>query len=148
MPKNCKYLYSLDGSQPNEVVLAIAASQTIKSGDLVCIASGLGAKASSSVHTAVFGIALEDITTGSSVDGSEKIPVLMLNHKSVFRVVYDPGTKTSLAAADKFGTAFDVDDGQELNLDDTTNGFLLVVNYDNTAATADVLVKSSVLWNA
>jgi hypothetical protein len=125
----------------------VAASQTIAVGDLVCIASGLLTKASSTVHTAIIGIATEAITTGATVT-DEAIMVMLLNEKSVIRMVYDPGTKTSLAAADMFLTAYDIDDDQEINLDDTTGGFLLVVAYDNTNDTADVVVKASALWNA
>jgi len=58
-------------------------------------------------------------------------------------------TKTSLAAADLFGTGFDWDaTNKKLNLDDTTGGFLKVVSYDNVADTADVVIDASTMWNA
>lgn len=147
-----EYKRSLDHSQPMVEKVHVAASQTIKAGMLLAISSGLAAKAAAGA-SAVLGIALADITTASSVGDDDQIPVLILNSKSVIRCKYTGSSKESLAAADKFGTAFDIAvDGtsgvQTLNLDDTTDGFLKVVGYNNTAKTADVVVKDASLWNA
>lgn len=149
-----EYKRSLDHTQPMVEKVHVAASQTIKAGMLLVVSSGRAAKAAAAASAGtVLGIALADITTGLSVGDDDQIPVLILNSKSVIRCKYIGSLKTSLTAADKFGTAFDIAvDGtsgaQTLNLDDTTDGFLKVVGYNNTAGTADVVVKDAQLWNA
>ena len=145
MAAKVQYIMSLDGSQPNEVMLKIAASQTIVAGDLLVISSGKGAKAGAAA-TLVFGIALADITTGSSVADTDEIPVLMLNEKSVIRVAY---TGTALSSANLWATAYDITAAQVLDTADTTGGFLLPVALPNTTkVTQDVIVKRSALFNA
>jgi hypothetical protein len=137
----------MDYTQPCIERVWVGDNQTIVAGDLLCISSGKAVKASETVHTLVIGIAMQDITT-TTASATDYINVLIINEKTVLRFTYDPGSKTSLAAADMFGTLFDIDADQEVNLDDTTNGFLLVVAYDNTNYYADCVVKASVLWNA
>ncbi len=144
MPK-FEYLKSLDGSQPNEVMLKIAANQTIVAGDLLVLSSGKGAKAGAAA-TAVFGIAMAAITTGGSVTDANEIPVLMLNSKSVLKVSY---TGTATTSANMWGTAYDINSSQVLDTADTTGGFLLLASLPNTAkSTIEVMVKSSALFNA
>lgn len=147
-----EYKRSLDHSQPMVEKVHIGASQTIKAGNLLDISSGLSVKAAATA-SAIIGIALADITTGDAVGDDDQIPVLILNTESVVRCKYTGSTKTSLTAADKFGTAFDIAvDGttgaQTLNLDDVTGGLLLVVGYNNDNDTADVVIKADDLWNA
>ena len=152
-PFDFEYKRSLDHSQPMSEIVNVAASQTIKAGQVLVVASGLAAKAAAAPTAGtVLGIALADITTSSSVGDSDKIPVLMINEKSVTRVGYIGTDKTSLTAADRFGTCFDIAvDGttgvQSLNLDDTIGGFLKVVGYDNTSKTADVVFDAYYMWN-
>lgn len=149
-----EYKRSLDHSQPMVEKVHVAANQTIKAGMLLVVASGLAAKAAAGAAAGtVLGIALADITTGAAVDDDDQIPVLILNSKSVIRCKYTGSQKTSLAAANKFGTAYDIavngtTGAQTLNIDDTNDGFLKVVGYNNTAKTADVVVKHANLWNA
>lgn len=147
-----EYKRSLDHTQPMVEKVHIGASQTIKAGMLLDVSSGLGVKAAATA-TAILGIALADITTGLSVGDDDQIPVLMLNTKSVIRAKYTGSSKTSLTAADKFGTAYDLAvDGttgaQTVNLDDTTGGLFLVVGYNNDNNTVDVVIKADDLWNA
>jgi hypothetical protein len=142
-----KYQKSLDYSQPNEIKVKINASQTIIAGDLIFISSGKGSKATAA-STAIIGIALEAITTGAEVTDADEISVLMINSKSVIRLDYAGVTKTSLTSADMWITAFDITSAQKVNLDDTTGGQCLVVGYDNTNETVDVIIKASALFNA
>jgi hypothetical protein len=145
MAAKVKYLKSLDGSQPNEVMLKIAASQTIVSGDLLVITTGKGVKAGAAA-TAVFGIALKDITTGGSVTDANEIPVLVINEKSVLEISY---TGTALTSAGLWITAYDITAAQVLDTADTTGGFLLAVALPNTTKTTqEVIVKRSALFNA
>lgn len=145
MAAKVQYIMSLDGSKPNEVMLKININQTIVAGDLLVISSGKGSKAGAAA-TAVFGIALGDITTGGTVTDANEIPVLMLNEKSVIRLSY---TGTALTSANLWATAYDVNSSQVLDTADTTGGFLLPVALPNTTKTTqDVIVKRSALFNA
>lgn len=134
-----KYLYSLDNTQP--MVVNIKTSAAVKDGDIVAITSGL-ITAMTAADTGIVGIANGDTASGGIAQ------VTLLSPMSVIRVPYVGTTKTTLADADKWGTAFDWDDtNKKLNLDDTTGGMLKVVNYNNTAKTADVTIGASALWN-
>lgn len=145
MARKVNYIKSLDATQPNEVMLKIAASQTIVAGDLLVISSGKGAKAGAAA-TAVFGIAEKDITTGGSVTDADEIPVTVLNDRSVIRVAY---TGTALTSAGLWGTAYDITAAQVLDTADTTGGFLIAVDMPNTVKTyQDVIVKRSALFSA
>lgn len=134
-----KYICSLDNTQP--MYKNIKTSATVTAGQLLVVASGVVAPAGAAA-TGVIGLAMADAASGAEVQ------VLLLNNKSVIRVPYTAGTKTSLVAADRFVTSFDIDSNQKMLLDDTTGGILKVVEYNNTAKTADVVVSSTVLWNA
>ncbi|MCU7521934.1 MAG: hypothetical protein HF312_17095 [Ignavibacteria bacterium] len=147
MSKKVAYLKSLDATQPNEVRVKIAASQTILAGDLISITSGKGVKAGAAA-TGILGIATQDITTGTTVTDADAILVIAINERSVVRMSYVGTTKTSLVDTDMYLTAFDIDANQNINLDDTTGGAMLVVGYNNTNKTADVVIKRSALWNS
>ena len=136
-----EYRYSLDNTQP--MTIAIKTGGAVTSGKLVAISSGLAVEASSAA-TAVLGICTATVGSGKMTT------VLLLNDKSVIRIPFVGVTKTALADADKFGTKFDIDSSQKLNLDDTTGGFLQVVGYENVttgAGFADVVVNSGAMWN-
>lgn len=133
------YKRSLDGRQIT--TMEIKTNADVVAGDLLAITSGLVGPATAA-DAAIIGIAGGDAASGAMCQ------VIMLNEMSVIRVPYMGTTKTSLAAADLFGTKFDWDATKKLNLDDTTDGFLQVVAYDNTAKTADVVVCKAALWNA
>jgi hypothetical protein len=138
--QNARYLKSLDGSQPS--VVKIVTNAAVVAGDILAITSGLVGPLTAA-DAAIIGIAQGDADIGA------ECYVALINDKSVIRVPYAGTSKTSLAAADRFGTAFDWDaTAKKLNLDDTTGGTMIVVNYDNTADTADVIFKASALWNA
>ena len=148
---NVRYIRHLMHAQPTVVSAVVADSQTILVGDLVCIASGLVTKASASVHTGVFGIALDALTT-TTHDSTSKINVLLLDEYSVIRMAYT-GTAGNLVEANVFTTAYDLEGtgaAVTLHLDDTTGGFLVPVTLLDAVASGfvDVVVKASALWNA
>lgn len=135
-----KYLYSLDNSQPMSVTITTNAA--VVDGDLLAITSGLVGPATAQ-DSGVIGIAVGGAASGAACK------VLLLSPSSVIRVPYVGSTKTSLAAADRFGTAFDWNaTSKAIDLDDTTSGFLRVVNYDNSNDTADCTIDASALWTA
>ena len=139
---SAKYLYSLDNSQP--MTIPIVTNAAVVEGDILAITSGLVGPLSAA-DSAVIGLAMSDAASGASVQ------VLLIGPMSVIRVPFKSSvpTKTTLAAADRFGTAFDwVAADTAMDLDDTTGGILRVVGYNNTAKTADVVVDASALWTA
>ena len=137
---NATYLYSLDGSQP--ISKLIESSATVVPGDLGAMTNGeVGLL--TAADTAIAGI-----IQGSGDDG-DMVQVLLLNQNSVIRISYTGSVKTSLAKADLMGKTFDWDaTSKKLNLDDITDGVFKVVDYDNTAGTADVIISAAKLWNA
>lgn len=141
-----QYIRHLMGYEPTVVKAVVADNQTLVPGDLVCIASGLVTKASSSVHTLVFGICLDAITTTTHTAAS-KVNVMLLDEFCVIRLV---DTGTNAVEANIWTTAYDIDDNQKLNFADTTNGFLIPVALPDAAVSGytDVVVKASLLWNA
>lgn len=134
------YKRSLDCRQVTCIDMTTNAA--VKAGDLLAITSGLVGPISAA-DTGVIGIAGADAVSGA------KVQVNLINGGSVVRVPFTGTTKTTLGAADQFGTKFDWDaTNKKLNLDDTTGGMFLVVGYDNTKKTADVVVSAAALWNA
>ena len=133
-----KYLYSLDNSQP--MTVEIVTNAIVTDGMLLAITSGLAGPLTAA-DSAILGISMGAYASGATAK------VLLLNPMSVIRISYSGSSKTSLAAADKWGTLFDYEaTGGTLNLDDTTGGVFRVVNYDNTADTADVTISAAKLW--
>lgn len=130
-------------NRPATLWINIAASQTIKQGDLIQInaTSHLG-EAAVSASATIAGIADADITTGASpVAGVDQIPVTLVRGE-VVRIAYIGTTKPTLAPADLYTTKFDLSDKKTLNLDDTTDGMCQVIAYDNTKKTADVVIAT------
>jgi len=137
-----KYLKSLDNSQP--MTVKIVTNAAVVAGDLLAITLGLVGPVAAA-DSAVIGIAMGD------ADSGDEVPVLLITPMSVIRVNWKSSvpTKTSLVAADRFGTAFDwIAADKQMDLDDVTGGIFKVVGYDNTAKTADVVVDASALWTA
>lgn len=137
---SARYVYSLDNSQP--MTTKVVTNADVVEGDILAITSGLVGPLAAA-DSGVIGIAMAAVSSGAEV------PVLLLNSNSVVRVPYTGSTKTSLAAADRFGTAFDWNAAsKKIDLDDTTGGIFRVVAYDNDNDTADVVVDASALWTA
>ena len=110
-----------------------------KKGDLVKLnANGKVVKAAPG-DTAVLGV-----SEGPYFEGLENPPKRVKVRTSplaVYEIPYVGTTKTSLTDAD-IGAVFDIDANQNLNLDDTANGFLKVVGYNNEKKTAYVQITN------
>jgi len=76
------------------------------------------------------------------VAGVDWIPVT-LARDAVIRINFAGTTKTTLAQADLYKTKFDLSDQVTINLDDTTGGMCMVIGYDNTKQTADVVISTT-----
>lgn len=138
-----EYKYDIDGAEPISIALPCVTSTSFDAGDIVEFSSGLIRKAVAG-STAIAGVAVEGVVSAAA---GQKVQVLV-SRGAIFRVKYTPGTKTSLTNADR-GTAFDLDasNAKTINLDDTTGGMCVVIDFDNVAKTADVLLKSRTLAN-
>lgn len=122
--------------------IPVAANQTIVRGGVVGLTSGKAVVAAPGA-TNVLGVALDTITTGANPGAGEKVGVVV-SGDVVFRANYVGSEKTSLTQAD-VGTKFDiVTGGQSIDLDETTNGFAQVVEFDNDRKVAYVLLGGRV----
>lgn len=139
-----RYIRSISGyNDPVAVKWRVDVSQTIAEGDLVQIdATSRWLEAAEPASTTLVGIANESITTGVSVDAGDAISITPLTG-IVVRLSYVGSSKTSLADTDLGTTLFDIDNGTEMDLDDTTGGMCSVVAYDNDNDTADVIFAAA-----
>ena len=135
-----RYIRNISGyNEPVHIRWRVAASQTIKEGDLVELdATSRYLKPASASSTTLVGIALESITTGAQVSPQDAIKVLPLTG-IVVRMSYAGSSKPTLADSDLATTLFNLSDATTIDLDNTTNGMCSVVAYDNTRKPADVI---------
>lgn len=124
----------------------VNANQTITAGSVVKISSGkLSAAATGDgENNVIMGVALEAITTSGSVTGADAIHIDE-NPFTLHEIPYTGSSKTSLEAAD-IGKIYDLGaNNYTLNLDDTTNGCLQVIDFDNDKEVAYVrIVKRAI----
>jgi hypothetical protein len=139
-----RYIRSISGyNDPVAVKWRVDVSQTIAAGDLVQIdATSRWLEAAAPASTTLVGIAMQSITTGASVTVADSIDVIPLTG-IVIRMDYVGSSKTSIVDTDLLTTLFDIDNGTEIDLDDTTGGMCSVVGYDNTNDTADVIIATA-----
>lgn len=139
-----RYIRSISGyNNPVEVRWRVATSQTIAVGDVVQLdATSRYIEAAEPASTTLVGIAQEAITTTGTITASDEIGIIPLTG-IVVRMSYTGSSKTSLADTDLATTLFDIDNGTTIDLDDTTGGMCSVVDYDNTADTADVIFAAA-----
>ena len=139
-----RYIRSINGyNDPVEVRWRVDVNQTIAVGDIVQIdGTSRYLEAAEPASTTLVGIAQEAITTTGTVTASDEIGIIPLTG-IVVRMDYVGSSKTSLEDTDLLTTLFDIDNGTEMDLDDTTGGMCSVVDYDNTADTADVIFATA-----
>lgn len=109
--------------------LPAAGSKTFTKGEPVNLESGLldnGAAADS----AFVGVVNETVST-STTEG-DSVEVILGDDETIFKVDYTGSSKTSLTNGD-IGTAFDLSSGdnEKIDLDDSSDGAWVVVDYDN-----------------
>lgn len=143
MARRGVYKGSLDGSAPIYKVVPVNASQTILKGSIIVKSTGKASVAASAAAAGtVWGVANYDKTTGTTVTATDTV-FADLNPNSIYSFPYVGTTKTSLTNSD-IGTKFDVTNAYTVNLDDTTDGFLECVGFDNAKKTIDVVLKNHV----
>lgn len=123
----------------SKVKTFIVGTGGVAKGDLVTWSAGTVIKAVAAISTAIItGIAQETALAGATV------AVRFIEHGTEVEVDYTGTSKTSLVAAD-IGTAFDLSDAQTIDLDDTTDGFMVVVGYDNDIMKANCLISTPLM---
>lgn len=136
------------GGVPPILSVRVAASQTIKAGDILTISSGKASKAGQApTADTVLGVAVEDKTTDGSPTDADQVRYIPALPDIIWRAVYTGSSKTSLGDADRDGTAFDIDaTSHKVNLDDTTGGWLYVHGFNNTDKVALVRMDPAKLY--
>ncbi len=140
MTIRAKYKGSLDGSAPIYRTFPVNASQTIRSGDVVVLAT---AKASIAADAAaagtVLGMSGSDIVTTASPTAADTI-LVDVNPNSIFRMQYIGSATPAIGAKYDMGAA-----AYQFDADDTTGGYIQVVgNVDTTNKFADVILTNRV----
>jgi hypothetical protein len=116
-------------------------------GTLAVLDSGTAIQASEGVATAILlGVVIGDY------DAGEVCTIYPLTGTELKMDVYQGGATDTFAAAN-VGTPFDLEivtsttpDEFYINANDTTNGFLILMSYDNTAAKANLRALNSVIY--
>ena len=130
------YAYDLDGGERRTKVFKSAGA--LESGVPVVLSSGAIAEAASGATSGVVGVT----AYGASAAG-EEVEVIT-NRGAVFKVEYEGTTKTFLTE-DDLGAKFGYNPTtNKLNLDDTTDGWLIVVAFDNNGKYAWVRIADNV----
>lgn len=149
MAQKFSYLRKLNSvAMPCALKVPVGASQTIVKGDLIKV-DGTNGKAikAGAASTLIIGIANADVTTGATP--TESLEVLLIDEFTVLKAAVAGTTKTSVVVADCFGKAkFDIKDtSQEVNLDDTTGGFVIPITASSSGY-VEAVISSAALWNA
>lgn len=123
------------------------ASTTNTLGEL-CVEKGSGlepASAGDGASAVIMGITQETVTSDSSVTlKSERVKVDPCLDKIIAIAFTDAGTKKTFAETD-LGNKYDISNATTLNPDDTTGGFLKLVDYDNDNLIAYVVIENHYL---
>jgi hypothetical protein len=142
-----RYIRSVPGyNEPIAVKWRVAASQTIKAGDLVQIdATSRYLQSAVAASTTLVGIATQDITTGTTVTADDAILITPLVG-AIIRIDFDTsGAKKTFADTDLSTTKYALKTTSTLDPNTTTNGMCQIVGYNNTRATADVIIAAASL---
>lgn len=140
MVKRAVYRGSLNGTGQILRRFPVNASQTIKRGDIVVLAT---AKASIAADAAaagtVLGVSDTDIVTGGAPTAADDI-FIDVNPASIYRMSYTGSATPAIGAKYDMGAA-----AYQFDSDDTTGGYIQVVgNVDTTAKEADVILCNRV----
>ncbi len=141
MAKGMVFKGTLNGTSPIYRTFKVAASQTIKSGDIVVLDTGeakIGADAPDA--GTVLGVSNTSIVTGSTVTAADVI-LIDINPASIYEASYG-GTGTPV-----IGAKYDIKEtSYSFDVEDTTGGFIQVIgNINATKKTADVMLCNRVI---
>lgn len=135
MAKALVYAGSLDGSAPVYKRYLVNDTQTLKDGYVVVFSSNkISAAADQAAAGTVAGVCNTDLTTTTA--GDDDFVSVDINPSSIYTMTYAGTATPAIGAKYNFTTA-----PYTLDSDDTTNGFLQVVDYpDTTAKTVQVIL--------
>ena len=138
-----KRVGSINHTPPTPIEWCVNASQTVDAGSIVVVNSGkLDVAADAATAGTVAGVALDALTTSSSVDEDDYVRV-DINPCSVWNMAVTGSSKTSLDRED-VGKRFDLSNAYTVDLDDTTGGFLQYIGgYDSKTGRANFLLVGS-----
>jgi hypothetical protein len=145
MAKRAYFIGSLDGSAPIYKEVPVNASQTIVHGSIVVKATNKASVAAAAAAAGtVWGVAVGNITTGASVTAADVVKI-DVNPMSVYSLMLNTtGTKTTVTKSD-VGTLYDLGaNAWTANLDDTTGGYLELVDTQTYPGRAKFLIKNRV----
>ncbi|OPG91335.1 hypothetical protein B2I21_35135 [Chryseobacterium mucoviscidosis] len=130
-------------NNPDVDYFYVAASQTIKQGDIVQVdATTKLLEVAEAASTTIVGIANADITTAAG-ETNKQLPVVLVRDVIIRMAFTNAGTKKTFTQADKYVTKFDISNQTTVNPDDTTGGMMQVYAYDNEKLTVDVVVSQA-----
>jgi hypothetical protein len=140
MPIRAVYAGSLDGSAPIYKEIQVNNNQTINEGDIVVLANGKASIAAAGAAAGtVLGVANTPIQTGASASATDVIKY-DANPHSLYRLSYTGSAAPAIGNKYELGAA-----AYQFNTDDTTDGFIQVVEkIDTEDKTAVVLLTNRV----
>lgn len=130
-------------NNPDIEYFDIDASQTIVAGNFVVVAAGLAQNAAAGTTGEVVGLANGDFTNGATATTTRPLPAVLAKNSVIRMNFTDAGTKKTFTTADLYGALYGLSNATTLNPDDTTGGFLQVIDYNNTNKTVDVVVAAA-----
>lgn len=140
--------FTQDTNVPIIVHLPVQASTTIQKDTLVQIdATSRKLEPATEASQTIVGIAMQDYTTGAQVTDADSIPVALVRGWVIRIPFITSGTKKDFSDTDRYLTAFDLEDEDSIDPDDTTGGMCYVQAYDNNAKTVDVIIGAANLAN-
>lgn len=136
------YRYDFNGSEPMIVSLPVVTGTTFDENDILEFSAGGLIQLAAAGSVRIAGVAVEGVVNAPA---GTKVQV-MVSKGAVYRASYTGSTKTALTNADR-GVAFDLKTTarKQIDLDDTTGGMCVVVDFNNEEKWADVLLKSRLL---
>lgn len=134
-----EYLRNIEGNS-NPVMMFLKATTVEndqpKKGDAVAISAGLAVKAGSN-STQIMGIAKENVGENGEV-------LVIVDPHATYRVDFTGSSKQTIGQSDVF-TSFDLANENTLDLDATTNGQFMILEFDNNNHKAVVKINKPIL---
>lgn len=130
-------------NNPDIEYFDVDASQNIITGNFVVVAAGLAQNAVAATTNEIVGLANGGYQNGATATTGKPLPAVLAKNSVIRMNFTDAGTKKTFTRADLYGATYGLSDAVTLNPDDTTGGFLQVVDFDNTNKTVDVVVAAA-----
>lgn len=142
MAEAFQYKYNYNGADVMVAQYTATTGASFDAGDLLQFAAAGTIERAVAGSTRIAGVAVDTVV--NAVAGTKA--QVNVGAGSVYRVKFVPGTKTTFSGTD-LGLLYDLSAGsaKTINPDDVTGGMCLVVDYNNTNLTVDVLLKARLI---